>query len=52
MDVQPETDERLRNAQRAEERQRATALKTARDAFLERFKIRAWDNTGNWKMLN
>ena len=24
-------------------------LNTARDAFLERFKIRAWDNTGNWR---
>ena len=40
---------RLRAAQRAEEEQRAAALKTARDAFLEKFKIRAWDNTGNWR---
>lgn len=40
---------RQRAAQRAEEEQRAAALKTARDAFLEKFKIRAWDNTGNWR---
>ena len=40
---------RQRAAQRAEEEQSAAALKQARDAFLERFKIRAWDNTGNWK---
>ena len=38
-----------RAAARREEEERAAALKTARDAFLERFKIRAWDNTGNWK---
>ena len=40
---------RQRAAQRAEEEQRAAALKQARDAFLEKFKIRAWDNTKNWR---
>ena len=40
---------RLRALQKAEEEKRAATLKTARDAFLEKFKIRAWDNTGNWR---